>query len=150
LKWAKITPLTHTSLNPSIIYHPSSIIYLNHRTFASMLQNDDIQQRWWKLEEKLMQRFDKKPDVESILFLIGIQELGDIRKKFTKEQKQDLMHIAICSVLSSSGYYELSHVDEDGWPHFKQLKPMPVMNPFEQEIYLKDHILLYFQNNDFL
>jgi hypothetical protein len=115
-----------------------------------MLANDDLQQRWWKLEEKLMQRFEKKPDVESILFLIGIQELGDIRKKFTKEQKQDLMHIAICTVLSSSGYYELSHVDEDGWPHFKQLKPMPVMNPFEQEIFLKDHILLYFQNNDFL
>ncbi|MCU7548618.1 hypothetical protein OCK74_05790 [Chitinophagaceae bacterium LB-8] len=115
-----------------------------------MLANDDLQQRWWKLEEKLMQRFEKKPDVESILFLIGIQELGDIRKKFTKEQKQDLMHIAICTVLSSSGYYELSHVDEDGWPHFKQLKPMPAMNPFEQEIFLKDHILLYFQNNDFL
>jgi hypothetical protein len=115
-----------------------------------MLRNDDLQQRWWKLEEKLMQRFDKKPDVESILFLIGIQELGDIRKKFTKEQKQDLMHVAICTVMASSGYYELSHVDEDGWPHFKQLKPMPVMNPFEQEIYLKDHILLYFQNNDFL
>lgn len=115
-----------------------------------MLINDDIQQRWWKLEEKLMQRFDKKPDVESILFLIGIQELGDIRKKFTKEQKQDLMHIAICSILSSSGYYELAHVDEDGWPHFRQLKPMPELNPFEQETFLKDHILLYFQNNDFL
>ncbi len=115
-----------------------------------MLRNDDIQQRWWKLEEKLLERFDKKPDVESILFLIGIQELGDIRKKFTKEQKQDLMHIAICTVLSSSGYYELSHVDEDGWPHFKQLMPMPAMNPFEQELFLKDHILLYFQNADFL
>jgi hypothetical protein len=115
-----------------------------------MLRNDDIQQRWWKLEEMLMQRFDKKPDVESILFLIGIQEFGDIRKKFTKEQKQDLMHIAICTVLSPSGYYELSHVDEDGWPHIKQLKPMPIMNPFEQELFLKDHILLYFQNNDLL
>lgn len=105
---------------------------------------DDLQSRWWKLEENLMKRFKKKPDVESILFLIGIQELGDIRKKFTKEQKQDLMHVAICSILSSSGYYELSHIDEDGWPHFKQLKAMPEMNSFEQEIFLKDHILLYF------
>ncbi len=111
-----------------------------------MKANDDLQIRWWQLEEKLMQRFDKKPDVESILFLIGIQELGDIRKKFTKEQKQDLMHIAICTVMAPSGYYELSHVDADGWPHFKQLKPMPDMNPIEQENFLKDHILLYFQN----
>lgn len=115
-----------------------------------MLGSDDLQVRWWKLEEKLIERFGKKPDVESILFLIGIQELGDIRKKFSKEQKQDLMHIAVCTVLSPSGYYELSHVDEDGWPHFAQLKPMPDMLPHEQENFLKDHILLYFQNNELL
>lgn len=114
-----------------------------------MLRNDDLQLRWWKLEEKLMGRFEKKPDVESILFLIGIQELGDIKKKFTKEQKQDLMHIAICTILSTSGYYELSGVDEDGWPHFTQLKAMPDMNPIEQELFLKDHILLYFEQNQF-
>ena len=108
--------------------------------------SDDLQSRWWKLEEKLMTRFGKKPDVESILFLIGIQELGDIKKKFTKEQKQDLMHIAVCTVLSSSGYYELSHIDEDGWPHFKQLKAMPEMDALAQENFLKDHILLYFDS----
>lgn len=110
--------------------------------------SDDLQSRWWKLEEKLVERFGKKPDVETILFLIGIQELGDIREKFTKEQKQDLMHVAICTVLLPSGYYELEGVDEDGWPHFKQLKAMPEMQPFEQENFLKDHILLYFQNHD--
>jgi hypothetical protein len=119
-------------------------------TFATMNFRDDLQIRWFSLEQKLMDRFGKKPDVESVLFLIGIQELGDIRKKFSKEQKQDLMHIAICTVLSPSGYYELSHVDEDGWPHFTQLNPMPVMHPAEQEAFLKDHILLYFQNHDFL
>src|SRR5688572_10423190 len=106
------------------------------------MYKDDVQIRWFELEHKLAERFGKKPDMESILFLIGIQELGDIREKFTKEQKQDLMHIAICTVLSSSGYYELSHVDEEGWPHFTQLKPMPELNPFEQETFLKDHILL--------
>lgn len=110
--------------------------------------SDDLQVRWFQLEQALMERFGKKPDVESVLFLIGIQELGEIRPKFTKEQKQDLMHIAICTVLSSSGYYELERVDEDGWPHFRQLKPMPDLNPFEQENFLKDHILLYFQQND--
>jgi hypothetical protein len=114
-----------------------------------MNYSDDLQGRWWKLEEKLIERFGKKPDVESVLFMIGIQELGDIRTKFSKEQKQDLMHIAICTLLVPSGYYELSHVDEDGWPHFKQLKPMPNMHPIEQENFLKDHILLYFQQNDF-
>ena len=114
-----------------------------------MIANDDLQQRWWNLEAKLVERFNKKPDVETILFLIGMQELGDIKEKFTKEQKQDLMHIAVCSLLSPSGYYELESVDADGWPHYKQLKAMPDMNAIEQENFLKDHILLYFSENDF-
>lgn len=114
-----------------------------------MQPENDIQLRWWKLEEKLIDRFEKKPDMETILFLIGIQEFGDIRPKFTKEQKQDLMHIAICSLLSQSGYYEIERYDDDGWPHFRQLKPLPDFNMFEQEIFLKDHILLYFENHEF-
>lgn len=113
-----------------------------------MLPADDLQQRWWNLEAKLTERFGKKPDMETILFLIGIQEFGDIKEKFTKEQKQDLMHIAVCSLLSQSGYYELERVDEDGWPHFKQLRPMPDMSMPEQENFLKDHILLYFEQNN--
>jgi hypothetical protein len=113
-----------------------------------MYAQDDLQQRWWKLEEKLMNRFGKKPDLEAILFLIGIQEFGQVREKFTKEQKQDLMHVAICKLLSQSGYYELEKIDEEGWPHFKQLKSMPEMNAVQQENFLKDHILLYFQDHE--
>ena len=87
--------------------------------------------------------------MEAILFLIGIQEFGDIRGKFSKEQKQDLMHIAVCSLLMQSGYYEIEKYDDDGWPHFRQLKVLPVFNMFEQENFLKDHILLYFETHDF-
>lgn len=111
--------------------------------------NDDLQVRWWTLEAKLVERFGKKPDLESILFLIGIQELNKTGDKFSKEQKQDLMHVAVCRVLSASGYYELEGTDGDGWPHYKQLKPMPVMDPIAQENFLKDHVLLYFSENDF-
>ncbi|MHA4843383.1 hypothetical protein ACX0G7_04410 [Flavitalea antarctica] len=109
----------------------------------------DLQTRWWTLEAKLVERFGKKPDVETVLFLIGIQEFGDIRPHFTKEQKQDLMHIAVCSLLSQSGYYEIDGYDDDGWPHFRQLKELPVMDAFQQELYLKDHILLYFETHEF-
>jgi hypothetical protein len=115
-----------------------------------MYIQDDLQARWWKLEERLMERFGKKPDMETILFLIGIQEFGDLREKFTKEQKQDLMHVAVCSVLSASGYYELDGIDGDGWPHFRQLKHIPPMQLKEQEDFIKDHVLLYFQNNNVL
>ncbi len=112
-----------------------------------MFATDDLQQRWWNLEAKLVERFGKKPDMESILFLIGIQELGHIRPKFTKEQKQDLMHVAICTLLAPSGFYELERTDEEGWPHFKQLKPMPDMDPIAQENFLKDHVMLYFEEH---
>jgi len=87
--------------------------------------------------------------METILFLIGVQELGEIRNKFSKEQKQDLMHIAVCSLFRQSGYYELERVDEDGWPHFRQLKALPEMTMPEQENFMKDHILLYFENVGF-
>jgi hypothetical protein len=111
---------------------------------------DDLQARWWKLEEKLMERFGKKPDMEGILFLIGVQEQGASKEKYTKEQKQDLMHVAVCSLLSASGYYELEGVDEDGWPHYRQIKEVPPMELKDQEDFIKDHVLLYFQNNQFI
>jgi len=108
----------------------------------------DLQARWWDLEARLVERFGKKPDMETLLFLIGIQEFGDIRQKFSKEEKQNLMHIAVCSLFRQSGYYELEGVDEEGWPHFRQLKALHVMGLIEQENFLKDHILLYFENSD--
>lgn len=102
------------------------------------------EQRWLELRRKLKRQFGKAPDLNAILMLIGIRELGKVQSKFTKEEKQDLMHIATCSVLSRSGYYELEGADQDGWPHWMALKKIPVMNLEEQEDFLKDHILLYF------
>ncbi len=114
-----------------------------------MNMQDDLQARWWALEGRLLERFGKKPDMEAVLFLIGMQEMGAMAHKYSKEQKQDLMHVAVCTVLSASGYYKLSYVDKDGWPHFEQLKELPVMTLVEQENFLKDHVLLYFQQQDF-
>ena len=83
--------------------------------------------------------------MEAVLFLIGLQETGFVRSKITKEQKQDLMHVAVCTLLSQSGYYMLEGKDEEGWPHFKQLKEIPSLQLIEQENFLKDHVLLYFE-----
>lgn len=113
------------------------------------MMNDDLLQRWWQLEAKLNERFGRKPDMEAILFMIGMQETGFIKNKITKEQKQDLMHVAICTVLAGSGYYQFAGKDADNWPHFTQLKELPVMSLAEQENFLKDHILLYFEEENF-
>ncbi|MBL0238365.1 MAG: hypothetical protein IPQ02_17675 [Saprospiraceae bacterium] len=88
------------------------------------------------------------PDMNAILFLIGIQELGKgSMGKFTKEEKRDLMHIASCRLLSQEGYYEFKGLDHEGWPHYEQLKPFPIKGVDEQEDFLKSQIIKYFTSS---
>jgi hypothetical protein len=105
-----------------------------------------LKQRWEKLLEELSQRFGKKPDLNAILLLIGMRELGIARTKVSKEQKVSLMHIAVCGLLSKSGYYELKGHDKDGWPIWDAVKKIPNISVFEQEIFLKQHIVDYFES----
>lgn len=85
------------------------------------------------------------PDFQTIIFLIGIQELGLIQHEFTKEEKQDLMHVAVCKLLSYDGYYEFVGRDADGWPHYTPLKNVPVEGPEGQESFLKNYVIRYFK-----
>ena len=106
-----------------------------------------LQKDWVELMYKIKEMTGKRPaDLNAVLFLIGIQELGQGIKNFSKEQKQDLMHIAICRVLSLAGYYELEGHDEEGWPHWKLRKKLPRFDLIEQEKLLKMQILEYFNN----
>ncbi len=105
-----------------------------------------VQASWEKVLDFFEKQFNKRPsDLESILFLIGVQELGIGHKVFTKEEKQDLMHIATCKVLSYSGFYELEGLDESGWPHWNLVNPVPSLNLKEQDLLLKAHIIHYFE-----
>ncbi len=112
-----------------------------------MFQRDlDLQRRWQALLAELEKTVTKKPkDLNGVLFLIGLQELGRGPARFTKEEKQDLMHIAICKVLSLAGYYTLEGQDEQGWPHWKLIKKLPHFDLLEQEKLLKMHVLEYFE-----
>jgi len=106
----------------------------------------DLEREWQALLGKLENMIGKKPaDLNAVLFLIGVQELGKGRRTFTKEQKQDLMHIAICKILSFSGFYALEGIDEDGWPHWKMMKKLPHFDTTEQEKLLKIHVIEYFE-----
>lgn len=84
------------------------------------------------------------PDLNGVLFLVGIQELGELKEKFSKEEKQDLMHIAVCVLLSEDGYFEFTGKDADGWPHFAQIKPLDVLGTKAQEDLLKERAIGYF------
>jgi hypothetical protein len=112
-----------------------------------MFKRDLSQERKWNsLLEDLKDLIGKKPkDLNGVLFLIGVQELGRGNALFSKEEKQDLLHIGICKVLSLAGYYELVGLDKDGWPHWKLIKKLPHFDLLEQEKLLKMHVMEYFE-----
>lgn len=89
---------------------------------------------------------DILPDMNAILLLIGVQELGRWKANFTKEEKQDLMHIAVCSLMSYDGYYEFKGRDADGWPHYDAIKPFTQKGVQTQEEYLKVKVIQYFKD----
>lgn len=106
----------------------------------------EIKSRWAELQKKIAADFDTDiPDIKVMLFLIGVQELGKGPKKFSKRQKEELMHIANCRLFSRLGYYELEGQDQDGWPHWKLVQPLPAYNLMEQEMLLKSLIIDYFE-----
>lgn len=113
-----------------------------------MIKKDlELERNWQQLISKIGRSLGKKPeDLNAVLFLIGVQELGRGPKNFSKEEKQDLMHIAICKLMSLSGYYELEGLDEQGWPHWKLIKKLPHFDLLEQEKLLKMQALEYFEN----
>ena len=105
----------------------------------------NIKDQWSRLADKLETMFDMDINMESVLFLIGLRELGSNGKKeFTKEQKVDLMHIAMCRLLSQAGFYRLSHVDQDGWPHWELVDTVPLSDTATQTRLLKMLIIDYF------
>lgn len=104
---------------------------------------------WYKIIFSLKGDLGKKPDLNGVLYLIGINELGKV-KPFSKEEKMDLMHVATCKLLSQEGYYELDHYDSDGWPHFTMLKPPPFYELIQQEAWLKHLIVRYYTENGLL
>ncbi|MES2796618.1 MAG: hypothetical protein V4683_11660 [Bacteroidota bacterium] len=107
---------------------------------------NSIDQDWGDLIDKLEAFLGVRPaDLNGVLFLIGVQELGQGTRAFTKEQKQDLMHIAVCKVLSRSGFYQLEGKDADGWPHWEPVKSLPYLGLKDQEIALKSHVIDYFE-----
>lgn len=106
-----------------------------------------VNKKWVELQHKIAEQFDTDiPDIKVFLFLIGVQELGQGPKKFSKRQKEELMHIATCRLFSAMGFYELEGSDQDGWPHWKLVNEIPNYTLLEQELILKSLIIDYFES----
>ena len=88
-------------------------------------------------------------NLDGIIYLIGVQELGQGKREFKKDEKVNLMHIAICKLLEPYGYYEFDFFDKDGWPHYKILTDLPGLKPGEQTVLMKEAVVNYFESLDF-
>lgn len=111
--------------------------------------DETTKMKWYKIVFGLKKDFGKKPDLNGILFLIGVREIGKT-KEFTKDEKMDLMHIATCALMAIDGYYNLDSYDDDGWPHYSLQKQLPYGDLLKQETLLRKQIVKYFELHDLI
>ena len=116
-----------------------------------MSRNINLKEKWDYLVTELSQDFADGDDlnIDGVIYLIGVQELGQGKRTFKKDEKVNLMHIAICKLLEPYGYYEFDFFDEDGWPHYKTITELPDLKPGEQSVLIKEAIIGYFDKIDF-
>jgi len=117
-----------------------------------MSRDEQLKKYWEELVEKLSAQFaDGDPlELDAIIYLVGVQELGQYHRKYKKDDKLDLMHIAICRLLEPYGYYEFSHFDEESWPHYTIKEELPPLRGGEQSILMKEAIVGYFLEKEYI
>ncbi len=117
-----------------------------------MSRDEQLKERWEFLVEKLSAQFsDGDPlELDGIVYLVGVQELGDFHRKFKKDEKVNLMHIAICRLLEPYGYYDFDFFDEDGWPHYKMKEQLPPLKAGEQSVLMKEALVNYFMEKEYI
>jgi hypothetical protein len=117
-----------------------------------MARDEQLKEHWDRVVEKLSIQFadGDQLDLDAIIYLIGVQELGQLHREFSKDEKLNLMHIAICKLLQPFGYYEFDFVDEQGWPHYKVKEELPHLKAGEQSVLMKEAIVNYFLQTKFI
>jgi len=111
-----------------------------------MSRDIQLKERWENVVNILSNQFaeGEQLDLDAIIYLIGVQELGKVKQTFKKDEKIELMHIAICRLLEPYGYYEFEFFDNDGWPHYKVKEELPPLKAGEQSVLMKEAIVTYF------
>ncbi len=108
----------------------------------------EFEAAWKEVVQKISAAYGEELDVQAILFLIGVQELGQGYRKFSKDQKLDVMHIAVCTLLSQYGYYEYEGLDADSWPHWRATEKLPHLKPLQQNHLMRQAIVEYFKKQE--
>ena len=118
----------------------------------NLSRDQELKDRWDALVIILSDKFSNGQalDIEGILYLVGMQELGQVHRKMKKDDNVNLIHVGICSVLEPFGYYRFDYFDDDGWPHFQLLEPLPLLKSGEQSILIKEALVTYFLKRELI
>jgi len=115
------------------------------------LTRDDLalQKRWAKLQRWVEHRFGKKADMEGILFLVGIQELGHgFLPDLDKDRKEQIVVEGAYCVLETLGYYERVGMERTGHWIWEQRHELPAdLSKEAEEHMLRRAVLRYFDKN---
>jgi hypothetical protein len=109
-----------------------------------------MQSDWQVLQQKFIERFGNELEYDAILMLIGLQELGKPFKKYKKDEKLEVMHIAICTLLEPYGFYKFMGLDEEGWPHWELNENLPHLDAKQQNKLIIEAIIDYFKKEDLI
>lgn len=117
-----------------------------------MSRDIQLRERWEGLVIKLSNQFSQGEDLDldAIIYLIGVQELGKVHDKFKKDEKLNLMHIAICRLLEPYGFYTFDYIDSEGWPHYSVKEALPTLKAGEQTVLMKEAIVNYFLEKEYI
>ncbi len=108
----------------------------------------ELENNWQKVNAYFKNELGENPDIQGMIFLIGVRQLGKGYLKFKKDEKVNLMHIAICRLLEPYGYYRFDGNDKDDWPHYTLVKELPILNEAEQQELMKRAIVDYFLSEE--
>ena len=103
----------------------------------------DLDKNWNRLLEKLEIQFNQEITLKGVLYLIGVQELNLGIKQYEREEKVNVLHVAICKILTPFGFYKFDRIDEDGWPHYIELKAIKNLSENQQELLMKEAVIKY-------
>lgn len=104
---------------------------------------NDLDKKWNQLLDKLEEQFNQEMTLKGVLYLIGVQELNLGIKQYDRHEKVNVLHVAICKILTPFGFYKFNRIDEDGWPHYTELKAIKNLSESEQELLMKEAVLKY-------
>ena len=103
----------------------------------------ELEKKWNALILKLENQFEDEMSLKGILYLIGVQELNFGVKRYDRDEKINVLHVAICKLLSTYGYYKFDSIDKDGWPHYIEIKALENLSELEQQNLIKKAIINY-------